>query len=103
MNEKRERPERPDRAPDTLDRWAAAATAELGIDPPGDFIKTVLNLARVAAHRVDRPAAAGVGAAAAGSRPGLAPGGGRITGASARPDGGPSPRGGREVTVHAAQ
>ena len=57
MNEKRERPERPDRAPDTLDRWAAAATAELGIDPPGDFIKTVLNLARVAAHRVDRPAA----------------------------------------------
>jgi hypothetical protein len=57
MNEKRERPERPDRAPDTLDRWAAAATAELGIDSPGDFIKTVLNLARVAAHRVDRPAA----------------------------------------------
>ena len=57
MNEKRERPERPDRAPDTLDRWAAAATAELGIDPPGDFIKTVLNLARVTAHRVDRPAA----------------------------------------------
>ena len=57
MNEKRERPEPPDRAPDTLDRWAAAATAELGVEPPGDFIKTVLNLARVAAHRVDRPAA----------------------------------------------
>ena len=57
MNEKRGRPERPERAPDTLDRWAAAASAELGIEPPGDFIKTVLDLARVAAHRVDRPAA----------------------------------------------
>jgi hypothetical protein len=57
MNEKSRRAERPERAPDTLDRWAAAACAELGIEPPGDFIKTVLNLARVAAHRVDRPAA----------------------------------------------
>jgi hypothetical protein len=57
MNENPPRREPPERAPDTLDRWAAAATAELGIEPPGDFIKTVLNLARVAAHRVDRPAA----------------------------------------------
>ena len=57
MNENPRRQERPERAPDTLDRWAAAASAELCIEPPGDFMKTVLNLARVAAHRVDRPAA----------------------------------------------
>jgi hypothetical protein len=57
MNENPRRRERPERPPDTLDRWATAASAELGIDPPGDFTKTVLNLARVAAHRVDRPAA----------------------------------------------
>ena len=57
MNENPRRQQRPEHAPDTLDRWAAAASAELGIQPPGDFIKTVLNLARVAAHRVDRPAA----------------------------------------------
>jgi hypothetical protein len=57
MNENPPRRERPERAPDSLDRWAAAASAELGIEPPGDFIKKVLDLARVAAHRVDRPAA----------------------------------------------
>ena len=57
MNENPGGRERPERAPDTLDRWAAAASAELGIEPPDDFTKTVLNLARVAAHRVDRPAA----------------------------------------------
>ena len=57
MNQNPRRQQRPQRAPDTLDRWAAAACAELGIEPSGDFIKTVLNLARVAAHRVDRPAA----------------------------------------------
>ena len=57
MDENPSRQQRPERAPDTLDRWAAAASAELGIEPSGDFIKTVLNLARVAAHRVDRPAA----------------------------------------------
>jgi hypothetical protein len=58
MNENpRRREERPEHAPDTLDRWAAAASAELGVEPPGDFIKTVLYAARVAAHRVDRPAA----------------------------------------------
>jgi hypothetical protein len=57
MNENPRRQQRPENAPDTLDRWAAAASAELGIEPPGDYMKTVLNLARVAAHRVDRPAA----------------------------------------------
>jgi hypothetical protein len=57
MDERSRRTEQPERAPDTLDRWTAAACAELGIEPPGDFAKTVLNLARVAAHRVDRPAA----------------------------------------------
>ena len=57
MNENPSRQQRPEHAPDTLDRWAAAASAELGIEPPGDYQKTVLNLARVAAHRVDRPAA----------------------------------------------
>ena len=57
MNENPGRKQRPEPAPDTLERWTAAATAELGIEPSGDFIKTVLNLARVAAHRVDRPAA----------------------------------------------
>jgi len=57
MNEHPGREQRPKTAPDTLERWAAAASAELGIEPSGDFIKTVLNLARVAAHRVDRPAA----------------------------------------------
>ena len=57
MNENPRRQQRAERAPDTLDRWAAAASAELGIELPGDFTKTVLNLARVAAHRVDRPAA----------------------------------------------
>jgi Domain of unknown function (DUF6457) len=57
MNDSSGRPGPAERAPDTLDRWTAAACAELGIEPPGDFTKTVLNLARVAAHRVDRPAA----------------------------------------------
>ena len=57
MNENPRRQQRPERAPDTLDRWAAAACAELGNEPSGDFNKTVHNLARVAAHRVDRPAA----------------------------------------------
>ena len=57
MNENPRRREPLERAPDTLDRWAAAASAELGIELSGDYIKTVLNLALVAAHRVDRPAA----------------------------------------------
>jgi hypothetical protein len=41
----------------TLDDWTAALCAELGLDPGDVHQKTVLNLARVAAHTVDRPAA----------------------------------------------
>ena len=41
----------------TLDDWTAALCAELGLDPADVDQKTVLNLARVAAHTVDRPAA----------------------------------------------
>ena len=41
----------------TLDDWTGAVCAELGIDPADVNQKTVLNLARVAAHTVDRPAA----------------------------------------------
>jgi hypothetical protein len=41
----------------TLDEWTEALCAELGLDPGEGTQKTVLNLARVAAHTVDRPAA----------------------------------------------
>ena len=41
----------------TLDDWADAVRAELGLDPDDAAQKTVLNLARVVAHTVDRPAA----------------------------------------------
>ena len=41
----------------TLDDWTEALSAELGLDPGDVDQKTVLNLARVAAHTVDRPAA----------------------------------------------
>jgi len=41
----------------TLDEWTDALCAELGLDPKDVDQKTVLNLARVAAHTVDRPAA----------------------------------------------
>lgn len=41
----------------TADRWIADACAELGLDPADVPVRTVLNLARVAAHRVERPAA----------------------------------------------
>jgi hypothetical protein len=41
----------------TLEDWAEALCAELGIDPSEATQKTVLNLARVVAHTVDRPAA----------------------------------------------
>ena len=41
----------------TLDDWTDAMCAELGLDPKDVDVKTVLNLARVAAHTVDRPAA----------------------------------------------
>jgi Domain of unknown function (DUF6457) len=41
----------------TLDDWTDAVCAELGLDPEDATQKTVLNLARVVAHKVDRPAA----------------------------------------------
>ncbi len=41
----------------TLDDWTDALCAELGLDPNDVDKKTVLNLARDAAHAVDRPAA----------------------------------------------
>ena len=41
----------------TLDDWTDAVCAELGLDPEEATQKTVLNLARVVAHTVDRPAA----------------------------------------------
>jgi Domain of unknown function (DUF6457) len=41
----------------TLEDWTDALRTELGLDPDDATQKTVLNLARVAAHTVDRPAA----------------------------------------------
>lgn len=41
----------------TLDDWTDALCAELGMEPDDGVQKPVLNLARVAAHLVDRPAA----------------------------------------------
>jgi len=41
----------------TLDSWTAAACAELGIDPAAVHVPMILDLARVVAHQVDRPAA----------------------------------------------
>jgi hypothetical protein len=41
----------------TLDDWTDALCAELGLEHDEAMQKTVLNLARVAAHLVDRPAA----------------------------------------------
>ena len=41
----------------TLERWAEAACAELGIDPALADTKAVLDLARDVAHGVARPAA----------------------------------------------
>jgi len=41
----------------TLNNWTDALCAELGLDPSDVDQKTVLDLARDAAHAVDRPAA----------------------------------------------
>lgn len=41
----------------TLDDWTNLVCVELGLEPAEITQKTVLNLARVAAHTVDRPAA----------------------------------------------
>ena len=40
-----------------LDDWIETACAELGLDPAELAQKPVLNLARVVAHTIDRPAA----------------------------------------------
>jgi Domain of unknown function (DUF6457) len=41
----------------SLEDWAEALRAELGVDAAEGSQKVVLNLARVVAHTVDRPAA----------------------------------------------
>jgi len=41
----------------TLDEWTDALCAELGLDLDAAATRTVLDLARVVAHAVDRPAA----------------------------------------------
>jgi Domain of unknown function (DUF6457) len=41
----------------TVDEWVGAACAELGIEPARVNVRLVLDLARVAAHQVERPAA----------------------------------------------
>jgi hypothetical protein len=41
----------------TLDEWAAAVCAELGLDPAAVDLRLVLDLARDVAHGVARPAA----------------------------------------------
>jgi hypothetical protein len=41
----------------TVDDWVSAACAELGIKPELVNVRLVLDLARVAAHQVERPAA----------------------------------------------
>ncbi|HEY2505893.1 MAG TPA: DUF6457 domain-containing protein [Streptosporangiaceae bacterium] len=41
----------------TLESWINAACAELGLDPAIIDLRQVLDLAREAAHQVDRPAA----------------------------------------------
>jgi hypothetical protein len=41
----------------TVDNWIAAACAELGLAPGEVPVKIILDLARDAAHQVERPAA----------------------------------------------
>jgi len=41
----------------TLDDWTAALAAELGLDPLDLDVRLLLDVARDAAHHVDRPAA----------------------------------------------
>jgi Domain of unknown function (DUF6457) len=41
----------------TAERWIDAACAELGLDAAQVPVRAVLDLARVAAHQVERPAA----------------------------------------------
>jgi Domain of unknown function (DUF6457) len=48
---------REDNAGDVLDDWMDAVCGELGIERDAAARKTILDLARVVAHTVDRPAA----------------------------------------------
>jgi hypothetical protein len=48
---------REDGAGDALDDWMDTVCTELDIEPDAAVRKTVLDLARVVAHTVDRPAA----------------------------------------------
>jgi hypothetical protein len=41
----------------TLDKWTAAACEKLGVEAALVDIRQILDLARVAAHQVERPAA----------------------------------------------
>jgi Domain of unknown function (DUF6457) len=41
----------------TLERWVEAACSELGLEPGDCDVRVVLDLARDAAHQVERPAA----------------------------------------------
>jgi hypothetical protein len=41
----------------TLERWVEAACGELGLEPGACDVRVVLDLARDAAHQVERPAA----------------------------------------------
>jgi len=41
----------------TIDSWTAAACVELGLDPAAVDVRQILDLARDAAHQVERPAA----------------------------------------------
>ena len=41
----------------TLDDWTATACAELGLDPADVDVRQILDLARDAAHQIERPAA----------------------------------------------
>jgi hypothetical protein len=41
----------------TLDDWVSALSAELGLDPVGADSKMLLDLTKIVAHQVDRPAA----------------------------------------------
>ncbi|HYZ55939.1 MAG TPA: DUF6457 domain-containing protein [Streptosporangiaceae bacterium] len=40
-----------------MDRWVMAVCADLGLDPATADVRTVLDMAREVAHKVDRPAA----------------------------------------------
>jgi hypothetical protein len=40
-----------------MERWVMAVCADLGLDPGSADVRTVLDVAREVAHKVDRPAA----------------------------------------------